>query len=358
MRSCSSSKLRLRSASLRCVQTFVSLIFVSLCLLLPAAARAGSWKSGTVTNPSGSRSYKLWIPDGYTGKTRLPLVLMLHGCTQTPDDFATATRMNEVADKNNFLVVYPEEPAAANPLKCWNWFDSLHQSRGQGEPSLLAEVVEKVRADYRVDARRVFVAGFSAGAAMAVIMGAVYPELFAAIGVNSGLAYKAATNLNEARAAMAQGAGDAVHLGQLAYQAMGDSKHMMRLILFQGAQDSIVAPANAVQVIAQWAQTNDYVDDGRDNDSVDDVADKTTDSVTAPGSYAYKKYIYNDRHGKPLMERWIVRELKHAWSGGTGGASYTDPKAPDAGQEMWRFFRESRPLPQTKPERHGRRQRS
>jgi poly(hydroxyalkanoate) depolymerase family esterase len=201
-------------------QPFIALPFVLLLLLLPVAARAGSWTGGTVTNSSGSRSYKLWIPAGYTGKAARPLVMMLHGCTQTPDDFAAATQMNSIADRNNFLVLYPEETASANALKCWNWFDSAHQSRGQGEPSLLALMVNQARADFRVDARRVYVAGFSAGGAMAVIMGAAYPDLFAAIAVHSGIAYKAATNLNEARPAMARGSADAAPLGQLAYQAM------------------------------------------------------------------------------------------------------------------------------------------
>jgi poly(hydroxyalkanoate) depolymerase family esterase len=338
---------------MRYTKSFINLIFVSLLLLLlfSTNARAGSWANGAVSNEYGSRNYKLWIPAGYTGKTALPLVMMLHGCTQTPDDFAAATQMNSLAERNNFLVVYPEQPADANPLKCWNWFDAAHQSRGRGEPSLLAEVVNKVRASYKVDSRNIFVAGFSAGGAMAVIMGASYPDLFAAIGIHSGLAYKAATSLNEARPAMARGGTDAARLGQLAYQAMGDRKRMMRVIVFQGAKDGAVAPVNADQIITQWAQTDDYVDDGRDNDSVDDTADSATESITV-GGYHYKRESYADRAGKPFLEKWMIQDLKHAWSGGAAGASYTDPIGPDAAREMWRFFRETRPLKQTKPRAH------
>lgn len=346
--SCYANDVRLNRLGTRYRQIFLSLIFVSLYLLMPFAARAGSWADGNVTNASGSRSYRLWVPAGYTGKNKLPLVMMLHGCTQTPDNFAAATLMNEVADKNSFLVVYAEEPASANPLKCWNWFESSHQSRGTGEPSLLAEIVNKVRARYQVDSRRVFVAGFSAGGAMAVIMGATYPDIFAAVGVHSGIAYKGATSLGETRSVMAGGGGDAARLGQLAYQAMGQStKHSMRVIVFQGAKDPIVAPVNADRVITQWAEADDLLDDGKDNNSVDDVADRTTGSVT-PGGYSYKKSVYHDRTGKPLMEQWIIKELKHAWSGGASGASYTDPGGPHAAQEMWRFFRESRPLPRNR----------
>jgi poly(hydroxyalkanoate) depolymerase family esterase len=337
---------------MRYSRPFIILTFVLFLLLLPVAARAGSWTDGSVTNASGSRGYRLRVPAGYTSKSARPLVMMLHGCTQTPDVFAAATQMNSIADENNFLVVYPEETASANALKCWNWFDSSHQSRGQGEPSLLALIVNQVRADFKVDARRVYVAGFSAGGAMAVIMGATYPDLFAATGVHSGIAYKAATNLKEARPAMAQGGTDAARLGQLAYQAMGDTKHTMRVILFQGAKDNLVAPLNAAQIITQWTRADDLVDDGKDNESVDDVADKTTESVTA-GGYAYKKSVYNNRSGEPLIEAWMIQELKHAWSGGAAGASYTDPKGPNASQEIWRFFRESKPLPQTKRKNPG-----
>jgi poly(hydroxyalkanoate) depolymerase family esterase len=326
---------------MRVKRTLVNLFAVALLLLLPVAARAGSWASGTVKNNFGTRSYKLWIPAAYTGKNARPLVLMLHGCTQTADDFAAGTQFNALADRDNFLVVYAEQTAEANPLKCWNWYDAAQQTRGQGEPSLLAEVVNQIRAGYKVDARRIYVAGVSAGGAMAVILGATYPDIFAAIGVHSGLAYKSATNLSEARPAMSGASADAVRLGQLAFQAMGKLKHPMPVIVFQGAKDGAVAPANADQVITQWAQANDYVDDGKDNDSVDDKADATTGGVS-PGGYAYRRDVYNARKGKPLMEKWIVQELKHAWSGGAGGATYTDPKGPNASQEMWRFFQQAR----------------
>jgi poly(hydroxyalkanoate) depolymerase family esterase len=321
-----------------------AVIISALLLLLPTAARAGNWTSGSVTNAAGSRNYKLWVPAAYNGKRALPLVMMLHGCTQTPEDFAAGTHMNALAEKQSFLVVYPEQPSSANLYKCWNWFDPAHQSRGGGEPSLLASIVNNVSENYKVNARRIYVAGSSAGGAMAVIMGATYPDLFTAVSVHSGLAYKSATSLSEGLTAMKSGGSNPAHLGQLAYEAMGEAmgkaRHTMPVIVFQGAKDTAVSPLNADQVITQWARTNDYLDDAKANNSVDDVADKTIEG-SVPGGYAYKRLIYNDHRGRPLMEKWIVEELKHAWSGGAG-TSYTDPKGPDASQEMWRFFQQTR----------------
>jgi poly(hydroxyalkanoate) depolymerase family esterase len=276
--------------------------------------------------------------------------MMLHGCTQTPDDFAAGSQMNAIADKQNFFVVYPEQPATANALKCWNWFETTQQSRAQGEPALLAEIVNAVSKAYKTDLRRVYVAGTSAGGAMAVIMAATYPDRFAAVGVHSGLPYKAATNLVEARPAMAATGADPARLGQLAFEASGNlgmSRHLMRVIVFQGTKDGAVSTANADRVISQWAKTNDLIDDAKDNHSVDDVADHKQEGRVSNG-YAFTEYVYNDRKGKPLMEKWIVDEIKHAWSGGAAGVLYADPKGPDASMEMWRFFQESPKLPSTK----------
>jgi poly(hydroxyalkanoate) depolymerase family esterase len=326
------------------------LVFATVLLCFPAIARAGNWANGSVTNSSGSLNYKIWIPTGYTGKTPLPLVMMLHGCTQTPDDFAAGSRMNVIADQQNFLVVYPEQPAAANALKCWNWFEATQQSRGHGEPSLMAEIVRTVSRTYKTDTRRVYVAGVSAGGAMAVIMAATYADIFAAVGVQAGLPYKAATGLAEARPAMAATGAAPARLGQLAFNAMGDAmgnlgnaKHVMRVIVFQGTKDGAVSVANADRIIAQWAKTNDLIDDAKDNNSVDDVADRKL-AGTVPNGYAFTEFVYNDHRGKPLMEKWIVEEMKHAWSGGAAGVAYSDPKGPDASMQMWRFFRQSPPL--------------
>ena len=281
----------------------VLLALMLICTPRAPVARAGSWVIGTVSTAAGSRNYKLWVPAGYTGSAAVPLVMMLHGCTQNPDDFAAGTGMNAVAEANTCLVVYPEQLSNADQSKCWKWFESSSQARGAGEPSILAAIVNKIRASYNVDAQRTYVAGLSAGGAMAVIMGATYPDLFAAIGVGSGLEYKAATNQTTAWTVMRQGGPDPNQQGYAAYQAMGAAKRRVRAIVFHGTSDYTVYPVNGDQVLTQWAQTNDYIDDGSDNNSVDATADSTTTGTVTNG-YSYTKYVYN-AGGAPLLEKWI-----------------------------------------------------
>jgi poly(hydroxyalkanoate) depolymerase family esterase len=340
-------------------------------LILTGAAFAGSWVQGSVTNAAGTRNFKLWVPDGYNKRTATPLVLMLHGCLQTPDDFAAGTRMNAVADAHNFLVAYAEQPASANPYKCWNWFDPAHQARGAGEPSLLAAIVGDVRATHRVDSKRIYAIGVSAGGAMVSIMGASYPELFNGLGVCAGVEYKAATNVMGALAAQKSGGADPSVQGTQAYQAISAAaeeaargksnrrassvarQRPVRVIVFHGTLDAVVTPVNAGQVITQWAQTNDLLDDARDNNSVDDVADATTNG-TVPNGYHFTRSVYTDAAGKPLLEKWLVEDMKHAWPGGSTDGSYTDPKAPNASEEIWRFFQ---PTPRRSPGRTPKRSR-
>lgn len=321
-------------------------LIISLMALafLHNAAYAGSWVSGTVKTSFGSRDYKLWLPSGYRKEKPLPLLLMLHGCMQTPEDLGTASGMNALADENDFLVVYPQQTAAANPLSCWNWFDSKHQSRDEGEPALIAAVIQDLSSSYKVDAKRIYVVGISAGGAMAVVMAANYPELFAGLGVIAGEEYKAGTTVEGGLASMKTGGPDPNQQGLAAYQSMqkslAGSKKRMPVIAFHGTKDPYLNPLNTDQVIAQWAQTNDYLDDGKDNDSVS-VQSPTETKGVVPNGYSFTRSQYKDSNGRLLMEKWIVEGLGHAWPGSPVASQFADPKGPNASAETWRFFTET-----------------
>jgi poly(hydroxyalkanoate) depolymerase family esterase len=302
-------------------------------------AEAGSqFVQDSFTNDYGTRDFKLYIPSGYKGQ-HVPLIVMLHGCTQNPDDFAAGTKMNAIAERETFLVVYPEQPSTANTSKCWNWFEPAHQERSKGEPSLIAGITQKVIANYRVDANQVHIAGMSAGGAMTVIMGATYPDVYAAIGISAGLEYQAANDLVSALAAQETGGPDPDRQGGLAFLSSGQASRIVPTIVFHGQNDLTVNVINGHQIISQWAQTNDYADDGTDNDSIVDKAGSIVQGQVTDG-YAYTKSIYNSAKGTALMEKWIVETMTHKWSGGSMDGSYTDPKGPDASEEMIRFFKE------------------
>jgi poly(hydroxyalkanoate) depolymerase family esterase len=272
---------------------------------------------GAYSNMAGSRTYKLFVPTGYGPGHRLPLVVMLHGCTQSPDDFAAGTRMNFIAEERKCLVVYPAQRSDANPSKCWNWFRSADQRRDEGEPSLIAGITRQVMQDYSVDPKRVYVAGLSAGGAAAAIMGATYSDLYAAVGIHSGLAYGAATDMPSAFAAMRQGAGDIrkAVLGRPALPA----------IIFHGDRDTTVHPNNGAQTVEQALGET-----------------KTLQKVHRGqilGGHGYSRVTYSNGE-REILEYWNIHSGGHAWSGGSPAGSYTDPKGPDATKEMLRFFLE------------------
>jgi poly(hydroxyalkanoate) depolymerase family esterase len=282
----------------------------------------GRFLAASYGNQAGSRDYKLYVPSGYRGQA-VPLVVMLHGCTQSPDDFAAGTRMNLLAEEHTFLVAYPAQAASANPSRCWNWFSPGHQQRGQGEPSLIAGITRQIMRDHAVDPERVYVAGLSAGAAAAAIVGTSYPDLYAAIGVHSGLACGIASDLPSAFAAMRQGEAVAV-------RRSGDFRRMVPTIVFHGDRDTTVHPRNGDQVIAQSRAT-----------TMHDLQ-TTVRHGRAPGGYAYSVTLHTDACGQTILEHWVIHGAGHAWSGGSPAGSYTDPQGPDAAREMLRFFREHR----------------
>jgi poly(hydroxyalkanoate) depolymerase family esterase len=287
---------------------------------------AGKFIEATYNNAAGTRTYKLYIPSRYQGQ-RLPLVVMLHGCTQSPDDFAAGTRMNLVAEEQNCLVVYPAQPSDANPAKCWNWFRPTDQRRGQGEPSLIAGITHQVMREYLVDPQRVYVGGLSAGAAAAAVMGATYPDLYAAIGVHSGLASGAANDLPSAFVAMRQGElADA--LGSHDISSVLRNGQAVPTIVFHGDRDTTVHPRNGDHVIKRSMRTTS--------------SRKTVHRGRVPGGHAYTRTIHTDSSGRAILEHWEIHGAAHAWSGGSPAGSFTDPRGPDATREMLRFFLEHR----------------
>lgn len=296
-----------------------------------ARALPGQFVQRSYSNAAGARAYKLYIPKA-NSERRMPLIVMLHGCTQNPDDFAAGTRMNELADKHAFLVAYPAQSANANGANCWNWFNAGDQTRDRGEPSLIAGITREVASSYHVDEERIFVAGLSAGAAMAVILGATYPELFAGVGAHSGLPYGAAEDVPSAFAAMRGSSRQFTRRQGLRSRTAAPlvaPTRAPRTIVFHGDHDATVHAVNGSEIVAQAitlgrAQTGSLIKSVQRRVS----ANRRQCTITT----------YRDSMTRPWIEQWVVHGAGHAWSGGCSDGSYVDESGPDASEEMVRFF--------------------
>lgn len=337
-----------RSITLRMTQVSLAILAIGISLLLlivvhPAITRAsaGVFTQYTYNGSAGSRPYYVYTPANYQVGTAVPLIVMLHGCTQTPTDFANGTQMNALADQDQFIVVYPQQTSTYNALSCWNWFQTADQARGSGEPAIIAgivQTVEQTTSQWTIDPNRVYVAGMSAGAAMAVIMGATYPDIFAAIGVHSGLEYQAATSETAATMAQSQGGPSPTTQGQAAYNAMGGAAREVPTIDFQGQSDFTVYPVNGDQVIEQWMQTDHLASNGTYNASFSSPSTTTNGQVSGSGGHSYTVQTWNDSNGVEIEEYWKINGMGHAWSGGSSSGSYTDPNGPSATNAMYTFF--------------------
>ena len=280
-----------------------------------APVRKGArFEEHSYANEAGSRRYKLFVPSSYCAD-KLPLVVMLHGCKQAPDDFAAGTRMNELAEQQGFVVAYPGQSAAANCSRCWNWFNADNQLRDSGEPSLIAGITRQIMGNFAVDPTRIYIAGLSAGGAAAAIMGAAYPDLYAAVGVHSGLACGAAKDLSSALTVM--------RLGRQGEPPRPVARPVPTIV-FHGDRDGTVNSLNGDQIIAQSKA-------GR-------RLNRSVSRGQSAGGTGYTRTVHTDENGVPVLEQWVVHGAGHAWSGGSQAGSYTDPRGPDASREMLRFF--------------------
>ena len=266
----------------------------------------------TYTSPHGSRAYRLYVPANRPDAP-MPLIVMLHGCTQSPEDFAAGTGMNTLAEEFGCLVAYPAQPSGANAQKCWNWFRAEDQGRDRGEPALIAGITKDILRNYKADPARVYIAGLSAGGAAAAIIALAYPDLFAAAGVHSGLPVGAAQDIPSAFAAMRSGA------------AGTRQKQAVPTIVFHGLADTTVHPGNGAAVITQTLNAMPGLR-------------RSTDTGTSTGGRSYRRISHNATDGRVMAEQWEISGAGHAWAGGQAAGSYTDPAGPDASREMLRFF--------------------
>lgn len=286
-------------------------------IAIPDGAR---FLARSFTCASGTRRYRLYVPASARERPR-GLVVMLHGCKQDPEDFAAGTGMNAVAETHGLLVAYPGQAGADNASSCWNWFRPADQRRDTGEPAIIAGITGEIMVEFGLDRSSVFVAGLSAGGAMAAIMGETYPDLYAAAGIHSGLACGAANDVLSAFSVMRGDAGIAPR-ERSRPTADGPS---VRAIVFQGGADRTVHPSNAERIVAQVSPPG-----------ARDTAQR--ESARAPGGRTYTRMTVTDAAGMPVVEYWLIDGAGHAWSGGRAGGSYTDPRGPDASHEMVRFF--------------------
>jgi poly(hydroxyalkanoate) depolymerase family esterase len=308
-----------------------------------SSAEVGRWDQFVDDGPEGSRSYAVYTPPGLRPGTAVPLVVVLHACTQSVEEAALGTGVNALAVRAGFVALYPAQSAQDNRGRCWNWFDRRHQVRGSGEPAAIARITERVLSrsgGATLDRNRVHVMGLSAGGAMAGILAATYPDLYASVGIHSATQYRAARNAITGLLAMRNGGPDPQRQGRLAYAAMGPRARVVPVIVFQGEADRVVRAVNGDRVARQWLTTSRLA--GGQATGLDFARPNASHEGRAPGGLSYFVRTWNDQAGRPVVQYWSVSGLGHAWSGGSGAGSYTDPRGPNATQAMFDFFGQCR----------------
>jgi poly(hydroxyalkanoate) depolymerase family esterase len=295
-----------------------------------ATTLPGHLTTGRFTNGAGTLGYQLYVPSTYRPGTPMPLVVALHGCTESADSYRQLSGWDALGQSKGFIVLFPQQLSSRNYLTCWNWFLQPDMRRGSGEPAMISGMAIAAEKRYSVDTHRVYVAGFSAGAAMANVMGATYPDMFAAVGSGSGCEYNGLPCLGNGGPSPSQ-------TGQEAYQAMGSHARVMPVIVFQGQQDNVVAPANGPQIVQEWQVTDNYVDSGSPSGPIS--SNPTNESFGfSPGGSMYTTNYYGDGHGNELIQYWSIQGMAHAWSGANASQQYSYPSGPNETAAMWSFF--------------------
>jgi len=304
-----------------------------------ARVEVGRWDELVDEGPMGRRSYAVYTPPGLRPDIAVPLIVVLHGCDQSARDAALLTGVNALADRACFVVLYPEQSAHDNPRRCWNWFDRRHQVRGSGEPAEIAAITEAVLSSSigsSLDRNRVHVMGMSAGGAMAGILAATYPDLYASIAIHSGIQCGAARNALTGLLAMKNGGPDPERQGRLAHSAMGSRARVVPVMVVQGGSDRTVWAVNGDRVVRQWLTTSQLAS-GQET-GLDFAQPHASAEGRARGGLTYSVRSWNDNAGRPVVEYWAVSGLGHAWSGGAGNSAYAEPRGPNATEAMFSFF--------------------
>jgi poly(hydroxyalkanoate) depolymerase family esterase len=304
---------------------------VAVAVTAAGVALSTSALAGTVTvEQQSGRNVRVFVPTKVASPT--PLLVMLHGCTQTADVFADATQMDAIAEQEGFVVAYPEQSADIIATRCFRWYDPAHQARDAGEPKDLSDTADAIAKGHGVDPQRIYVAGISAGAAMSVILGATYPDRFVAIGVVAGVEYKGATSIAEGLSTASNGGPDPDAQGALAFAAMGPRARPVPTFVVHGTADGVLAKVNGDQVAEQWLRTNTLV--------LGDGAIEPVKSVAGSAGYTFTRMVHrNKANGASVIEYYVVDNLGHAWPGGKDGGSYSDKSGPNASALLWGFFK-------------------
>lgn len=293
----------------------------------------------TLSGEVGGYRYRLVVPDGEPAAGGRPLLVVLHGCKQSAADIARLSGFDRLAEINGFAVLYPETgPSARNPYGCWVWWAPQNQIREKGEAEVIVEMVNEAASSTPVDRDRIYAAGLSSGGAMSAILGALYPDVFAAVGVHSGMPYAAAGDGSCALRAMSEGAQVPESRAAIAYHVQGARHRPIPLMVIHGDEDEVVSTENAENLIRQFAQLNDMADDGDGaNQSIDSDADTILEDQISDGR-SFRVRAYHDARGFEIMREVIIAGMGHAWSGGPAETEYSDPKGPDAASLFWSFF--------------------